>query len=170
MSGYPACCQCIINTYRCSNLSHFGVHEVLRTQLATNTKCVLRVFPDMSLRPLCRARAGTLRPRPRLRRRTRKRGAEDEGRSRSESSSSGLRLSVFSGSKTEAVEEGDAELDRRSVEDHLRQARQWVDWEACGALSAQALAWKRIGRPFHPHLEVPPRLGRCVGAMHFPDD
>ena len=73
MSGYPACCQCIINTYRCSNLSHFGVHEVLRTQLATNTKCVLRVFPDMSLRPLCRARAGTLRPRPRLRRRTRKR-------------------------------------------------------------------------------------------------
>eukprot|EP00439_Symbiodinium_sp_Y106_P058648 s4429_g8.t1 len=42
------------------------------------------------------------------------------------------------GSKTEAVEEGDAELDRRSVEDHLR----------------QALAWKRIGRPFHPHLEV----------------
>ncbi|CAE7232841.1 unnamed protein product [Symbiodinium sp. KB8] len=45
------------------------------------------------------------------------------------------------GSRKEAVEEGDADnadRDRRSVEDHLR----------------QALAWKRIGRPFHPHLEV----------------
>ncbi|CAE7240422.1 unnamed protein product [Symbiodinium sp. CCMP2456] len=41
------------------------------------------------------------------------------------------------GSRQE-VEEGDADRDRRSVEDHLR----------------QALAWKRIGRPFHPHLEV----------------